>query len=32
MLDVAEKCFVKIAEGIVNKGTTVKNAFGDYII
>ena len=32
MLDVAEKCFVKIAEGILAKGYSVRQTFKNYII
>lgn len=32
MLDVAEKCFVKIAEAIIKKESTVRKAFGTFII
>lgn len=32
MLDVAEKCFVKIAEGIIKNNSTVRQAFHQFII
>lgn len=32
MLDIAEKCFVKIAEAIINKGQSVRLAFAKFII
>jgi len=32
MLDIAERCFVKIAEAIIKSGLTVKKAFKNYII
>jgi hypothetical protein len=32
MLDIAEKCFVKIAEGIIHKGISVRQAFNNFII
>jgi hypothetical protein len=32
MLDIAERCFVKIAEAILEAGLTVRQAFNPYII
>ncbi len=32
MLDIAERCFVRIAEAIISKNLTVKKAFDQYII
>ena len=32
MLDVAEKCFVRIAEAIIKKGVSVRQAFLSFII
>jgi len=32
MLDVAERCFVRIAEAIIQKGKSVRSAFANYII
>lgn len=32
MLDIAERCFVRIAEAIISKHLTVKKAFASYII
>lgn len=32
MLDVAEKCFVRIAEALISKQKTVKKAFKNFII
>lgn len=32
MLDVAERCFVRIAEAIIGKGISVRQAFGGFII
>lgn len=32
MLDVAEKCFVRIAQAIINRGQSVRQAFNQYII
>ena len=32
MLDVAEKCFLKIAEAIIEKGVSVRKAFNNFII
>lgn len=32
MLDVAEKCFMKIAEAIIQQGISVRKAFKDFII
>jgi hypothetical protein len=31
MLDVAEKCFMRIAEAIIAKGTSVREIFRKYI-
>jgi len=30
MLDIAEMCFVKMAELLIKKGMTVRDAFGKY--
>jgi hypothetical protein len=32
MLDVAEQCFVRIAQGIINRGMSVRQAFSNFII
>ena len=32
MLDIAESCFVRIAEAIINAQQTVREAFGNYIL
>ena len=32
MLDIAEKCFIRIAEAIIDKGCTVREAFKKYIV
>jgi hypothetical protein len=32
MLDVAERCFVKIAEAIIKKGYSVRQGFANFII
>lgn len=32
MLDVAEQCFIRIAQGIINKGCNVRTAFANFII
>ena len=32
MLDVAEKCFVRIAQSIIEKGLNVRTAFANFII
>ena len=32
MLDVAEKCFVKIAEAILERNCSVRQAFSKFII
>ena len=32
MLDVAERCFVRIAEAIIEKGCSVRSAFGNFIL
>lgn len=32
MLDVAEKCFVRIAEAIIKRGQSVRQAFTNFII
>lgn len=32
MLDIAEKCFMKIAEAIQDRGLSVREAFKNYII
>lgn len=32
MLDVAERCFVRIAQAIISKGLTVRSAFSQFII
>jgi hypothetical protein len=32
MLDIAEKCFVRIADAIIAKATTVRKAFASFII
>ena len=32
MLDIAEKCFMRIAEAIIQKGVTVRDAFKQQII
>jgi len=32
MLDIAEKCFLRIAEAIIAKGITVREAFKKFIM
>ena len=32
MLDVAEKCFVRIAQELIKRGQSVKSAFKNYVI
>jgi len=32
MLDVAEKCFIRIAESIIKMGISVRQAFTSFII
>lgn len=32
MLDIAERCFVRIAEAIIGKGLSVRQAFNNFII